>query len=324
MANQDLKRPVWPRVAVMGAGAVGCYFGGMLARAGAPVTLIARAQHVAAIRRDGLRFEGVHFQENIPLAASAEPGAVRGAQWVLFCVKSVDTEAAAEQIAPHLDPGAIVLAMQNGVDNIERIRRHLPNPVLAAVVYVAAAMSGPGVVRHTGRGDLVIGELANPDGHASLPARRIDEIAALLARADIPCRVSDNVEGELWQKLLLNCAYNAISALGRAQYERIAAAPEALAVMRAAVREVLDVARAGGVKMPPGDMVDAAVKLADAMPKATSSTAQDIARGKLTEIDHLNGYVFRRGLALGVATPVNQTLHALVKLLENAHGPASS
>lgn len=317
-----MNQPDWPTIAVMGGGAVGCYFGGMLARAGAAVTLIARAQHVEAIKRTGLRFEGVHFQENIPIAASCEPDAVRGAQWVLFCVKSVDTEAAAQLIAPHLEPGAIILGLQNGVDNIERIRQYLPNPVIPAVVYVAAAMAGPGVVRHTGRGDLVIGELASGELHTRLPAGRLNEIAALLACAEVPCRLSDNVEGELWQKLLLNCAYNAISALGRAQYERIAAAPDACAVMQAAVREVLEVARASGVKMPPGDMAEVAAKLADAMPKATSSTAQDIARGKRTEIDHLNGYVFRRGQALGVPTPVNQTLHALVKLLENAERPA--
>lgn len=304
----------------MGGGAVGCYFGGMLARAGAPVTLIARAQHVAEIKRRGLRFEGLHFQEDIPMAAETNVAAVRGAQVLLFSVKSLDTEAAAQSLAAHLDPDAIVLGLQNGVDNIERIRRHLPNPVIPAVVYVAAAMAGPGVVRHTGRGDLVIGALDRPGSGASLPPGSLEEVAALFARADIPCRISENIEGELWAKLLMNCAYNAISALGRAQYGRIAATPAALEVMKAAVREVLAVARADGVTLPPGDLVDAACRLADAMAGATSSTAQDIARGKRTEIDYLNGYVVRRGEARGVPTPVNQTLHALVKLLEDAGG----
>ena len=314
-----MSNTVWPRIAVMGGGAVGCYYGGMLARAGAPVTLIARAQHVAEIERRGLRFDGLRVQQDIPMAATTDVAAVRGASYLLFSVKSLDTEAAAQSLAPHLDPDAIVLGLQNGVDNIERIRAHLPNPVIPAVVYVAAAMAGPGIVRHTGRGDLVIGAMDR--GAKALPPGSLEAAAAMFERADIPCRISGNIEGELWAKLLMNCAYNAISALGRAQYGRIAASPTAQEVMQEAVREVIAVAEADGVTLPPGDLIEAACRLADAMAAATSSTAQDIARGKRTEIDYLNGYVVRRGAARGVPTPVNRTLHALVKLLEGADIP---
>jgi 2-dehydropantoate 2-reductase len=302
----------------MGSGAVGCYYGGMLARAGAPVTLIARPLHVEAIAREGLRFESLQFTEQVALKATTEVSAVRDADWVLFSVKSGDTEEAARQLAPHLDPKAVVIGLQNGVDNIERIRRHLPNPVLPAVVYVAVAMRGPGIVRHTGRGDLIVGNMGSerPFSQAELEA-----IAGTFEKAGVPCKVSDNVEGELWLKLLMNCAYNAISALGLSQYKRMAASPEVVEVMKSVVREVLAVAKAAGVTMPPGDLVEAACRLADSMPEATSSTAQDLARGKPSEIDHLNGFVFRRGLALGVPTPVNQTLHALVRLLERAASP---
>ena len=308
-----MSTPAWPTIAVMGGGAVGCYYGGMLARAGAPVTLIARKPHVAAIAKEGLGFESLRFSGSIPLSASSDARAARGAQWLLFSVKSTDTEAAADLLAPHLDPHALIIGLQNGVDNIERIRARLPNPVVPAVVYVAVAMSGPGRVRHTGRGDLVIGDMGKEPGLAAL---RLAEIAGVFERAEIACRVSDNLEGELWVKLLMNCAYNAVSALGQSQYRRMAADARVLEVMKLAVREVLEVARAAGVKMPPGDLVDAACRLADAMPEATSSTAQDLARGRRTEVDHLNGYIFRRGAELGVATPVNQTLHALVRLLE--------
>ena len=297
----------------MGSGAVGCFYGGLLARAGAPVTLIGRPAHVDAISRNGLRFEGLHFDGTVPLGASADPAAVRGAQWVLFSVKSIDTEEAAQQIAPHLAPGAIVIGLQNGVDNIERIRRYVRNPVVPAVVYVAVAMAGAGHLRHTGRGDLIIGNMG--EGPALAP-ERLAEIGSTFEAAGIRCPVSDNVEGELWVKLLMNCAYNAISALGRSQYKRMAANPEILDVMRNAVREVIAVAGAAGVVLPPGDLVEAACRLAESMPEATSSTAQDLARGKRTEIDHLNGYVYRRGQALGVPAPVNQALHALVRLLE--------
>src|SRR5213083_2505816 len=110
----------WPRFAVLGAGAVGCYFGGMLARAGAPVTLIGRPQHVEALQRDGLWLDTLHFQERVPLAASVAVEATRDADVVLFCVKTLDTEESARSLAPHLTPGAVVLSLQNGVDNVER------------------------------------------------------------------------------------------------------------------------------------------------------------------------------------------------------------
>lgn len=306
----------WPKVAVVGAGAVGCYYGGMLARAGCPVTLIGRPAHVDAIVRDGLLLDTLAFKERVGARAGTDMAAARGAQLVLFCVKSTDTEAAARELAPHLAPDAELLSMQNGVDNVERLRACLRAPVFAAVVYVAAAMAGPGHVRHTGRGDLVIGPLA-PDEPAGTRAA-LERLAGWLRRAQVPCVVSDNVEGELWAKLLVNCAYNAISALGRARYRRIGASPAALAVMDEAVREVIAVAKAAGVRLPDGDLVEQARRISVSMAGATSSTAQDIARGRRTEIDHLNGYVVRRGEALGVATPVNRTLHALVKLLEEA------
>jgi 2-dehydropantoate 2-reductase len=295
---------------VLGAGAVGCYFGGMLARAGVPVTLIGRPHHVEAIARDGLWLETLHFQERVPVAAAAAVDAARDAAVVLLSVKTLDTDSAARSLAPHLAPGAVVLSLQNGVDNVERIRTAAGIEALPAVVYVAAAMTEPGHVRHTGRGDLVVGD---PRG-----GRRgeLERLAAVFARAGVPCVVSDNVQGELWAKMAMNCAFNAVSALGRAKYGPIVRHPLVREVLRRAVEETAAVARASGVRLPDADLVEAAYRLGEAMSGATSSTAQDIARGKRTEIDSLNGYVARRGAELGVPTPVNQTLHALVKLLE--------
>lgn len=310
----------WPRIAVVGAGAVGCYYGGMLARAGAPVTLIGRPFHVEAVARDGLLLETAEGSAHVAVAATTDIAAARDAGLVLFCVKSSDTETTAQSLAPLLGTEAVVLSLQNGVDNVERMQARLAAAVFPAVVYVAVAMAGAGHVRHSGRGELVIGSMSRPEGRTDRDSQQLTRTAALLERGAIPCVVSDNVEGELWAKLLINCAYNAISALGRARYSRIVASPPALAAMQAAVKEVIAVANAAGVRLPPGDQVQVACNLAATMPQATSSTAQDIARGKRTEIDHLNGYVVRRGQSLGVATPVNATLHALVRLLQEA-GP---
>jgi 2-dehydropantoate 2-reductase len=293
------------KVAVVGAGAVGCYYGGMLARAGHDVTLIGRPRHVEAIERQGLRLETQTFDERIRVSASSEGSAVRSAQLVLLCVKSTDTESAAAIIKPHLAPDALVLSLQNGVENADRLRAILPQDVLAAVVYIGTEMAGPGHVRHHGRGELIIER-----------SRASDELAQALIAAGVPTDISDNVRGALWAKLILNCAYNALSAITQLPYGRLVKGAGITAVMRDVVDECLAVAKADDVTIP-GD-VDAAIrKIAETVPGQYSSTAQDLARGKPSEIDHLNGVIVRRGEALGVATPVNGLLHAIVKLLES-------
>lgn len=295
-------------IAVMGAGAVGCYYGAMLARAGHEVVLIGRAQHVEAIERDGLRLETRQFDEHIgppQLSASVEPASVHGAQLVLFCVKSPDTESAGAAIGPHLAADTLVLTLQNGVDNAERLRGTIAQEVAAAVVYVATEMAGPGHVRHHGRGELVIE-----------PSVQSEAVARMFAAAQVPTEVSANVRGALWAKLILNCAYNALSAISQLPYGRLVASAGVRASIRDVVAECTAVALADGVSLPP-DMELAVSRIAETMPGQYSSTAQDLARGKHSEIDHLNGYVVGRGAALGVATPANRLLHTLVKLFED-------
>ena len=299
------------RVAVLGAGAVGCFFGGMLARAGHRVTLIGRPLHVEAFRKSGLQFEGLNFNEHVPVEASTYPAAVRGARLVLFCVKSTDTDKAAAQIAPFLDADAIVVNLQNGVDNTDRIQAKVSQPVIPAVVYVATEMAGPGHLKHHGRGDLVVGSL-----NKSLSNELNERIKNWFEGAGVPVAISDNVAGELWAKLVVNCAYNALSAITQLPYGRMIEGAGIRDTMRDVVEETLAVARASGVTMAP-DMLARTYRIAEAMPTQFSSTAQDLARGKPTEIDHLNGYVVRKGAALGIPTPANRALHALVKLLES-------
>ncbi len=312
--------------AVVGAGAVGSFFGAMLALSGHKVTLIGRAAHVEAITRDGLQLHRAGHVEAVRVAATTELEALRDADLVLMCVKSADSEATARAIAPLLAPGALVLSLQNGVDNADTIARHVGRTVLPAVVYVAVAMPEPGVVRHYGRGDLVIGaRMAKKAGDDAARQPQENALAAsmqhvvdLFAAAEVPVRISGDVIGELWSKLLVNCAYNAISALTQLPYGRLAAMPEICETQAAVVREVLAVAQAEDHPLDPAASTTAMERIAVAMPAQLSSTAQDLARGKPTEIDHLNGYVARRGAAHGIATPVNQTLHALVKLAESA------
>ncbi len=293
------------KIAVMGAGAVGCYYGGMLARAGHEVSLIGRPQHVEAVRRNGLDLETGSFRISVRMGASTDARAAQSAELVLFCVKSPDTESAGSMVARYLASDALVLSLQNGVDNAERLASVLPQQIVPSVVYVAVEMAGPGHVRHHGRGELVVGR-----GPASAV------ITDLFDTAGIAVQDSDNVIGALWAKLIVNCAYNALSAITRMPYGRLVKAEGVEAVMRDVVQECLAVARASGVDVP-GDAWEAVEQIARTMPSQLSSTAQDLARGKRSEIDYLNGLVVRKGEAMGIATPANRALHTLVKLLES-------
>jgi 2-dehydropantoate 2-reductase len=300
----------WPKIAVVGAGAVGGYFGGMLARAGAPVVFIGRPAFAEAVRKDGLFLDTTQFKERIAATAFSELSAARGAEIVLFCVKTTDTAATAQELAEIVSPNTLVVSMQNGVDNVEQIRSASGIDALVAVVYVAASVPAPGSVKHVGRGDLVLG----PENEKT---RRIAE---LFTRAKVPCRISDHIAGELWTKLVWNCALNALSALGKVTYGEIIASADAKQLLEGTVYEVLAVAKAAGIKPPglenPKAALAGAYKIAEQMSATRSSTAQDMMRGKRSEIASLNGFIARKGRELGVPTPLNHALYTLVKLAE--------
>ena len=307
------------KVGVMGSGAVGGYYGAMLARAGVPVVFIGRPAQVDLLRQEGLRIETARFDERLKVQASADTTALRDCTLLLFCVKSSDTEAAGAQMAADLAPGAVVLSLQNGVDNATRLAAQLPpgTPVAPAVVYVAAAMVAPDHVRHHGRGELVLARWLPGPGQTSPEA-----VQALFGQAGVPVELADDVDAALWSKLVLNCAYNALSAITRLPYGRLVRGEGVTALMREVVAECEAVAAADGIELP--DPWPAVERIAATMPAQLSSTAQDLMRGKPSEIDHLNGFVVRRGQALGVPTPVNRTLHTLMRLLEapreDSHG----
>jgi 2-dehydropantoate 2-reductase len=304
----------WPRVAVVGAGAVGGYFGGMLARAGAHVTLIGRPSHVDVWTRDGLAIDSIHFEERISVEASTDIAASADADLVLFSVKSHDTEETARQLSRHVGSDALIVSLQNGVDNVERIRAAAALDPIAAVVYVASSMSAPGHVKHAGRGDLVIGDFPGRSGPARDAA--LARVAKWFETTGVPCRVSQHIDVDLWTKLIVNAALNAISAVAQVPYGRVVATPESRETVGRLVNECVAVARADGVSMPDVDFVEMVLRFAEDNGHVYSSTARDLARGTRTEIDALNGFVVRRGASRGVPTPVNQSLVALVKLRE--------
>jgi 2-dehydropantoate 2-reductase len=300
-----------PRVAVMGAGALGCFFGGKLAQAGAQVTLIGRAATVDAIKRDGLTLESGGTAAKVHVDATVDPNGARGAKLVLVCVKSGDTARAAEALAPHLERDAVLVSLQNGVGNVERIHAATSRRVVAGLVYIGTNMPAPAHVRHSGGDRIVLGAIKGCGADEAL----VGDTAAIFRKAGINVEVSADIEAGLWHKLMLNCAYNAICALTGKPYGEMGAVPEVRAVMQQAAEEVIVLARRKGAAIPAA-VFDDLFTMTQSMPQQMSSTAQDIAKGRATEIDYLNGYVARESDALGLAAPVNRTLNALVKLRE--------
>ena len=300
-----------PRIAVVGAGAVGGYFGGMLARAGLPVVFIGRPAFVDAVKQNGLFLDTVQFQERVKVRASSDLAATRDAEIILFCVKTTDTAETARELAKIVSPNTVLVSMQNGVDNAEQIQAASGLHALPAAVYVAASVPAAGTVKHVGRGDLVLG-----------PENKITEkVAEVFNRAGVPCRISENLAGELWTKLVWNCALNALSALGKVTYGEILASPDAKQLLETVVYEVLAVAKASNIQPAgledPKAALAGAYKVAEQMAATRSSTAQDMMRGKKTEIDSLNGFVVRRARELKIPVPANHVLSTLVKLAES-------
>jgi 2-dehydropantoate 2-reductase len=292
------------QVAVIGAGAVGCYYGGLLLKAGHDVTFIGRPVHVDAINAHGLLLDTQSFKGHLPARAATDTSTLAPSDLVLVCVKSADTEAAGRSLAGCLRQDTSVLSLQNGVDNAPRLAAVIGHAVIPVVVYVGTEMAGPGHVRHHGGGDLAIG-----------PSPASAALAQTLHAAGIGVTIADDIDKTLWSKLIINCAFNALSAVAGIAYGPMLEVEGTRQVVISAVQEATAVARACGVAIP-DELIDHILNIPTIMPKQMSSTAQDLSRGKPSEIDFLNGHVVRKGAELGIATPTNQALQVMVKLAE--------
>lgn len=294
------------RVLVMGAGAVGAYFGGLLARAGLDPILVARGPHLEAMREEGLRVRSPLGDFHVPAKAVGDPRQAAGADLVLFCVKSYDTEAAAGALAPALGERTAVLSLQNGVENEVVLARVLgAGRVLPGVAYVSAAVEAPGVVRHMAEGSIAFGE---PDGASSDRAAAMEEV---FARAGIRATCSDNIWGLKWAKLAWNGTFNSLNALVGGTLDRVGTDEVLMQVAARAMREVAAVAAAAGVRFPDGAIARGLAWTRQGHPIRTS-TLQDLEAGRRLEMDALTGTVVRRAAGLGVPIPTVATLHALL------------
>ncbi|MGH7432909.1 MAG: ketopantoate reductase family protein [Candidatus Methylomirabilales bacterium] len=299
------------KIAVMGAGAVGGYFGALLHRGGLDVTLIARGRHLEAIKAHGLQIKSTQGDLTVPAKAVGDPRAVGPVDLILFCVKSYDTESAARQCLPIVQEGTAILCLQNGVDNEEKIAMVAGGEkVLGGVAYIGAGVSEPGVVVHTAEGRIVFGEMR---GGVSERVRRVEQI---FRDAGFPAEVSSNVKAILWGKLCWNAAFNALNTLVGGDVRALVERPETRTLARQVMEEVRAVAIANNVPLS-ADLAERLLTWTDTAAGAMkTSTRQDLEAGKRLEVDALNGAVVRKGEAAGVPTPLNFTLYALLKAID--------
>jgi len=299
------------RIVVLGAGSLGSLLAGALAAADADVTLLGRdGEHVRRVRDDGLRLTRPDGTETrMPLAVTTDAAAAADADLLVVCVKSYDTADALAGAAEHLD-GADVLTLQNGLGNAETVADYVPRErVLAGTTTHGAVREAPGHVRHAGRGDTTIGRYFAPND------ARVEAAADALSAAGIETTVTDDPEVAVWTKVLVNAGINAATALARVPNGALVESEAGERVLRRAVEEGVEVARAEGVAVP-SDAVERTRAVAERTASNASSMRQDVERGRRTEVEALHGALVRRGAANGVATPVNETLADLVRLAE--------
>ena len=300
------------RVAVMGTGGVGGYFGGLLARDGQEVTFIARGEHLEAIRRRGLRvLSDLHGEFTVRAPATDDTGQVGPVDLVLYAVKMYHNRGAIPALPPMVGPETVVLTLQNGIDNADLLaqalgRRH----VMAGMSIVQARIREPGVVEQRGHvGRVVFGEL---EGGVTPRGRRLQEV---FQRAGWNSELSDDVTVALWRKFIYLTGSAGVNALARVTYGELRTTPETRSLIRQAYQEIVDVGRAAGVDLP-ADIMDWCMSALDDFPAEGMATlAKDFMEGRPVELEGLTGTVVRMGRELGVATPVNEAIYALLKPL---------
>jgi 2-dehydropantoate 2-reductase len=305
------------RIAVMGSGGVGGYFGGRLAAAGQDVTFIARGAHLDTLRQRGLRIISALGDATIaPAQATDDPAEVGPVDLVLFTVKLYDTEAAADAIRPLVGPDTGVVTFQNGITGTEVLARKLGGEhVLGGVAKIAAVVAEPGVVRNTGTfAELVFGEL---DGR---PSARVAALAAGLEAAGVKHSVSDDMRREIWDKMVFLSTFAGVTSLLRLPIGPIRSDPDTRRLLRDGLAETLAVARAENVGLPE-DVVDRILGLIDGLPyEGKSSMLHDLEAGRRLEVAWLSGTIARLGRERSVATPTHALIATALKLHADGRG----
>jgi len=297
------------RIAILGSGGVGGYFGGRLAATGADVTFIARGAHLAALREGGLRIDSAQGHHHVArVQATDDPTTIGPVDIVFFTVKLYDTEEAARMLPPLIGPGTLVVPFQNGVESVEVLTRAVGRAhVAGGTAYVAAVIAEPGLIRHTAMGSIIFGPL---DGERS---PLLDRLLEACRHAGFGVTLSDHIMADIWAKFVRLTVFSGMTALTRCSIGPLRDDPDLLAMMRAALVESIAVARAKGVPLPEKAFDDIDKAMATLPSNARSSMLEDLERGRRLELPWLSGTIVRIGQEVGVDTPVHRFIATALK-----------
>ena len=304
-----------PKIAIVGSGAVGCFFGGLFAKAGFDVTFIARQHQIEPLNLHGLTIAWSDREETVPVRASASYEALSDIPYVFVAVKTQATLKTAKEIAPFLKSNACVISLQNGLDNIELLKTHIQHDCFAAMVYAAIAMTSPSTVKHFGGGSLVIGNTRPEQSND-----RIEPLYQILKLANVPTKMSKNILEDLWSKFIINCIFNSLSAIAHINYSDLMQSPGIDSLVEKVKLECLAIARHEGVNLNTESISQMIADVPKNWPKQISSTAQDLFKIKATEIDYLNGTIVEKGKKYHIDTPINEMLYSIIKMREYLQG----
>ncbi|MBI2351662.1 MAG: 2-dehydropantoate 2-reductase [Deltaproteobacteria bacterium] len=298
------------RIAVMGAGAVGGYFGAKLAASGCKVAFIARGEHLKAMRRDGLRIKSPQGDLHIRALFASDPAEAGPVDLVLLCVKSYSTEESARKLGPLLQDKTVILSLQNGVDNPDKIAKLWgPARTLGGVIYIGSRILNPGVIEHSAGGRIIMGEL---DGAIGESTKAVQEI---FARAEVPCVISPEIRKAMWNKLVWNAPFCAISCLARATTREIVESESLRKLATDGMAEVIEAAKSEGFGLAP-TVVEETLNLSRSLGDFKPSMLQDLEAGKPLEYEAFNGVVLEVLRRAGKQAPVNEVFYATLKFLD--------
>jgi 2-dehydropantoate 2-reductase len=297
------------RIAIVGSGGVGGYFGGRLAAIGVDVTFIARGAHLAALRAQGLRVESPKGDLHVsPVAATDDPAAIGAVDIVFFAVKLYDTDAATKLLPPLVGRDTVVIPFQNGVDSVEVLTRAVGREhVAGGTAYVAAVIAEPGVIRHTAMDHLIFGEL---DGARS---PRLERLLDACQPAGFQATLSDHILTDIWSKFVRLSVFSGMTAVTRCPLGPIQQDPDLLAMLQAAAMETMKVAHGCGVALPPEVLGEMMTMVKGLPPNAKSSMLEDLERGKRLELPWLSGAVVRIGAEHGIHTPIHRFINTVLQ-----------
>lgn len=298
------------KIGVMGAGGIGGYFGGLLARGGLDIHFVARGKHRQAILEEGLQVVSSQGSFSVQTHVTSDPDEIGPVDLLLFSVKSYDTDDVARFVTPMVEEGTIILSLQNGIDNVQKLSDVFGEEhVMPGTAYVEASIAAPGIIAHRGKaGRIVFGEVSGDR------SPRAERVLGLFSGAGIEAELSANITQVLWTKFLFICGIHGVSTVSRAGLGLVMALPETRDFMVGVMREVEALARLRGVILSE-HVVSEAIELAESYSKRFKcSMLRDLEWRRPMEIEALNGMVVKLGKECGLPTPLNQAIYAPLKL----------